>query len=427
MNREKFNKFLPKSEFAKNVLTLMTGTTLAQALPIAISPILTRIYTPEDFGLLALFIAITSIFGSIANGRYELAIMLPKKDEEAINVFALGVLIVVAVSLFLLIIVVLFNTQIVNLLGNNDIGPWLYFVPLTVLFIGFFNLLSYFNNRKKYYKDLAKTSVIKSVFLSIFQLGIGFIKSGATGLITGQIMSHFTSNVKLFKNVIKDKELTAKITKPKIFAMAKRYKRFPQFSVWGIFLNTSSVHLSNMLISLLYGITTLGMYSLVQKVLGAPISLLGNSIGQVFFQQATIEKNETGKAISSFRGTVKKLFFIGVPIFTVLFFLVEHLFAFVFGNDWKIAGVYAKILIPLYFVRFVVVAVSNTTNVFELQKLALIWQFSLFLLSMFMIYLSKHFNFNFENYLFYYTILITLNYLALYFILKQVSLKGSFL
>ena len=91
----------PKSEFSKNVLTLMTGTTIAQAIPIAISPILTRIYTPEDFGVLALFVAITSIFGSIANGRYELAIMLPKKDENAINIFALGLIITFSMSFIL--------------------------------------------------------------------------------------------------------------------------------------------------------------------------------------------------------------------------------------------------------------------------------------------------------------------------------------
>ena len=87
------NKLKPKSEFTRNVLTLMTGTTIAQAIPIVISPILTRIYTPEDFGLFALFIAITSVFGSIATGRYELAIMLPNKDENAINILALGLII----------------------------------------------------------------------------------------------------------------------------------------------------------------------------------------------------------------------------------------------------------------------------------------------------------------------------------------------
>ena len=107
---------LLKSEFNRNVLTLMTGTTIAQAIPIAITPILTRIYTPEDFGVFALFIAIASIFGTIVNGRYELAIMLTRKDEDAINIFALGFIITFVISLILLILVLVFNNYFVKFL-----------------------------------------------------------------------------------------------------------------------------------------------------------------------------------------------------------------------------------------------------------------------------------------------------------------------
>jgi len=116
----------PKAEFTRNVLTLMTGTTIAQAIPIAISPILTRIYTPEDFGILALFMAVSSIFGSIANGRYELAIMLPKKDEDAINIFALGFIINSVLSFLLLLTVLIFHDYLVELLNNkeNPLNPW---------------------------------------------------------------------------------------------------------------------------------------------------------------------------------------------------------------------------------------------------------------------------------------------------------------
>ncbi|MEA3314866.1 MAG: oligosaccharide flippase family protein, partial [Campylobacterota bacterium] len=163
------NKLKPKSEFSRNVLTLMTGTTIAQAIPIAISPILTRIYTPEDFGVFALFIAITAIFGSIANGRYELAIMLPKKDEDAINIFALGFIITSIISLALLVLVVLFNDYFTKLLNNDEISVWLYFVPIAVFFTGLWNILNYFNNRKKQYKDIAKATIIKSIVTAIVQ------------------------------------------------------------------------------------------------------------------------------------------------------------------------------------------------------------------------------------------------------------------
>ena len=143
------DKLKPKSEFNKNVITLMTGTTIAQAIPIAISPILTRLYTPQDFGVFAFFLAITAIFGSIANARYELAIMLPKKDEDAINIFALGFIISTIISFLILVLVVLFNEYFVKLLGKKEIGIWFYFLPITVFLSGLWNNLNYFNNRKK--------------------------------------------------------------------------------------------------------------------------------------------------------------------------------------------------------------------------------------------------------------------------------------
>jgi len=208
-------KLKSKSEFSKNVLTLMTGTTIAQAIPIAISPILTRIYTPEDFGLLALFVAITAIFGSIVNGRYELAIMLPKKDEDAINIFALGFIIVSCVSLVLLVLAVVFNDYFTKLLNNNEISLWLYFVPIAVFFTGIWNILNYFNNRKKQYKDIAKATIIKSIVTAIVQLSVGFIKQGATGLVSGQLLSQLFANTKLL----------SKISKVKIIAVAKGQKR----------------------------------------------------------------------------------------------------------------------------------------------------------------------------------------------------------
>jgi len=118
-------KKLLKNEFNRNVLTLLTGTTIAQALPIAISPILTRIYTPEDFGVFALFISISAIFAAIVNGKYELAIVVPEKDEDAYNIAALSLLIATGISVVLLLIVIFFHSWILMLLDNKEISPWL--------------------------------------------------------------------------------------------------------------------------------------------------------------------------------------------------------------------------------------------------------------------------------------------------------------
>jgi O-antigen/teichoic acid export membrane protein len=380
-------------------MILMTGTTIAQAIPIAISPILTRIYTPEDFGIYAIFLAISAIFGSISNARYELAIMLPKKDEDAINIFALGLILTSSISLLILVLIIIFIDYFVQTIGNEDIRIWLYFVPVAIFFTGFYKLLNYFNNRKKYYKDIKNTIIIKSIVLAIVQLSIGFIKTGATGLISGQIISNIFANVKLLNNIIKDKFLLSKVSKLKILALAKRYKDFPKYSMWAGLFNTLSNNLINILIPTIFSLTTLGFYSLVNRVLGMPSNLVGGAIGQVFYQTATKEKQQTGKAINTFNSTIKKLLIIGIPSFGVLFFIVEDLFAFVFGEDWRVAGVYAQLLIPVFFVRFVVGPLSMLNMVFLKNKNGLIFQFILLFSTVLVFVVSKYLFFSFENFL----------------------------
>ncbi|UPT77635.1 oligosaccharide flippase family protein [Sulfurovum sp. XGS-02] len=417
-------KLKPKSEFSRNVVILMTGTTIAQAIPIAISPILTRIYTPEDFGVFALFVAVASIFGSVANGRYELAIMLPRKDEDAINIFALGFIITSFISLFLLFLVILFNDYFTALFNNDEIGLWLYFVPISVLLTGLFNILNYFNNRIKNYKDIANATILKSIVLAITQLSIGFIKQGVSGLVSGQLFSQLVANTKLLTNIIKDKVLVSKISKVKILALAKRYKNFPKYSMWAALANTLSQHLTNILISTFYSISTLGFYSLVQRVLGMPAALIGGSIGQVFFQQATKEKQQTGRAIKTFNKTVKKLIMIGLPSFGILFFIVEDLFAFVFGEEWRIAGEYAQIVIPLFFIRFVVSTVSQLNSIFEKNLNGLYIQVILLTTVIGLFLIVDLYSIDFEVFLKLMTLFLFVEFIALYVYLFNLS-KGN--
>jgi O-antigen/teichoic acid export membrane protein len=411
-----FKKIIPTSEFARNVLILMTGTTVAQAIPIAISPILTRIYTPEDFGIFALFFAMISIFGSIANGRYELAIMLPQKDEDAINIFALGFIITTLLSLFLFIIILIFHDNIIEFLNNKKIEFWLYFVPLAVFFVGLFNILNYYNTRKKEYKSLANAKVIKSIILAITQLSIGFLKQGATGLITGQILSQIFANMRLFKNILKNKTLLSFISKKNIIEQAKKYKDFPKFSLWSTLANIINRQFSNILIASFFTASTLGFYSLVQKILGMPTALIGSSIGQVYFQKASTEK----VIYPFFIKTLKKVSIISLLIFPLLYLIIEDLFTIVFGDEWRVAGVYAKTVIPFFAMRFIYATVSTTYSIKDKLYIELIWQ-TLFLFGIITILYSNRQN-EFINTLSYInsysTFMYTISILILYKITK---------
>lgn len=414
-------KLLPKSDFSRNVLTLMTGTTVAQAIPVAISPILTRIYTPEDFGVFALFVAVTSVFGSIANGRYELAIMLPSSDEEALNIAAVGLSIAVMLSIFLMCIVAFFNDAIAKLLNNDDISLWLYFMPITVFFAGLFNVLNYLNNRLKNYKDIARAVVAKSLVLAVVQLSIGFFKSGAMGLVSGQILSSFVANIKLSMNISSKINIRKSISYPKMSSLANRYKDFPKYTLWATLANNISQHLTSILMPTFYSVATLGHYALTQRALGFPSSLIGHSVGQVYFQAANAEKLRTGSAATIFNNTVKKLTALSLPIFIILYFTVEDLFSFVFGKDWAVAGQYAKILIPLFLIRFIFSPVSVTFSTFEKQRLALLMQVGLMLLTLFVIVVSGVFDIDFKIFLHAYSLSLTIYYFFFLYIAYLVA------
>lgn len=365
-------RFRPKSEFSSNVLTLMTGTTIAQAIPIAISPILTRIYTPEDFGMFALFIAIVSIFGTIATARYESAIMLPSKDEDAINIFALGLIINSFISIFLLILIILFHESLLLLLNNTEIGFWLYFVPLSTFLIGLFNSLKYFNNRKKYYKDIANTTIIKAIIVSATQLLMGFLKFGIGGLVTSQIFSQLFGNIKLLRNVIKDKLLLGKITKNNIFLMAKKYKNFPKYQMLHAIFNSLTTSIPIFIFTSFFSSTIVGFYSLALKILFAPLMIISGASAAVYNQTLSELYNSGGNSYSfTMDFLISLLKKIIIPFLLIVIFAPE-LFAFIFGEKWKEAGVYTQILSPYILFNVLTSSVAFIAPLVKMQKKALL-------------------------------------------------------
>lgn len=374
-------KLKPKSEFNRNIITLMSGTAIAQAIPIAISPILTRIYTPEDFGVFALFIAISTTLGSVANARYELAIVLPKKDEDAINIFALGFIVTCIISLICLCIIVLFNDYFKGLFENKEIGFWLYFIPIAIFFSGLFNILNYFNNRKMNYKDLRNATIFKSIVLAVVQLIVGLFKSGASGLISGQILSNMFANLKLLQNILKDEKLMSSISKIKIIALAKKYKDFPKHTALSSLFDNLTLQLSSIMIPKIFSFVISGYFFLASKIVNMPSALISNSISQVYLQKISENKNKNIKSFNIFQNTLKKLFLIALPITIIGFFCSPYIFPILFGKEWVISGEIAQYLFLIFLIRFCVSPLSASfIPSMELKKLAF-WQYLYFISS----------------------------------------------
>jgi len=190
----------------------------------------------------------------------------------------------------------------------------------------------------------------------------------------------------------------------------------------GAIASTFSKNFTEILISTFFGIATLGFYSLVDRVLSMPAALIGGSISQVYFQQAADEVKKEGNAIKTFKSTTKKLLIIAIPAFLILYFVVEDIFTFVFGQQWQIAGLYAKITIPFIFMNFISTPLSSTYDIFDGLKIELIWKVSYFIGVFAIIFLYK--DSNFLSFLKIFTAYSTLMYLISFYITYKLA-KGN--
>jgi len=201
-------------EFLKNAATLVSATVLAQLITIAVSPVLTRIYNAEDFGLLAVFMSIVSVLSIIATGRYEMAIMLPENEEDAADLLVLSLAIAFLFSLTILFFVHFFNEQIALASGVEKIKNWLYLVPLSVFLLGVFQAFNYWNNRQKLFAPIAKAKVIRTSATSVSATAIGLaglVKTG--GMVWGQIVGEFLGSFYFVKQFLaKDFSAISKVS-----------------------------------------------------------------------------------------------------------------------------------------------------------------------------------------------------------------------
>ena len=257
------------------------------------------------------------------------------------------------------------------------------------------------------------------------QLIIGLFRVGVSGLIVGLLVSNTIAYLNMLKttwsNVIDLQELSISNLKQQAY----RYKKFPIYSAPGIFLNVTSQHISSVFISALFSVTTLGQYYLVQRMLSVPTTLLGTSISQVYYQEASSAKNISGSIKDVFYNYLFRLLLFGFILFGPLIFFVEDIFALVFGEEWRIAGEYAKILLPMFFIRFVTSPLTLTLMLFEKQLEFLLINLFLLITMISIFLITRVFGLSIMEYLYLLSMLLFIIYLVLLFYLRHIALGNA--
>lgn len=359
-------KFKTQSEFTKHVLTLISGTGMSQIILIIFSPILTRIYSPEEFGIFALYVGVVTFIASLSAGRYDFAILKPRKYYEAMTLLLLSLFLVLIVSIISLFTIIIFFDYIVELIKIHEYIFIIYFIPISILITAIFQILSFWNNRNKNFKLTSYGNISKSIFISLLQTSsykIGF------GLIIGQIIGNLISVFVISKDFVrKDIKNIHRINIKHIKATAIKYKYFPTYNLMHMLVTSVRGNGLIILISLFFGNLTLGFYSLAMRALVVPVSVIGNSVGQVFYQKIA---SMNAKRIDIYDFSIKTLkiqFFLSIPIFTLIYFISPKLFSFVFGEKWEIAGNYVQALSPYIFFVFILSSISSIAIVLNKQK-----------------------------------------------------------
>jgi O-antigen/teichoic acid export membrane protein len=357
------------TDFAKNVLTIFSGSVLAQAIPFFIEPFLTRLYKPAEFATLAIYISISTLFTIIATGRYELAIVLPKTDRLSINVFGLSVFITIAIGLLSGITALLGGPSLAQSFKNPSVQPYLFFLPITVLATGFYQSLNNWSLRKKRFMAVSTSRMTQTITNSGISIGFGLLGAGSIGLISAYLLGQASSLIPLLRKFIRnDLKLMKLISKKQLVNVSKTYIDFPKINSLHAFSDVLQQSLVIFLIAYYFTQDQLGYYSRTFRLVAAPASLLGSSIGQIFYQKAAQKFANNQEIHTLTKKTMIAAACISFIGFGLLMLFGEDIFAVLFGESWRQAGGYAILLSPWMMFNFIINPVSTIPIIVGRQK-----------------------------------------------------------
>lgn len=336
-------KKVSKKPFIRNVAIVATGTAAAQIITMGFSPFITRIYGPEAFGVLGVFLSVIGVISPIAALSYPIAIVLPKNDEDAkglvrISLYVAGVIATV-VGLFLLLV----NEQIVGLLQIETIASFVYLIPLVIMFSAVLQVAQQWLIRKKQFKVKARVASLQALILNGSKVGFGLFYPFATVLIILSVFGQALQSFMLIIGLIKSdaKEVTDTNSTP-LKELAKQHRDFPLYRAPQVFLNAVSQSLPVLMLTSLFGPASAGFYSLGRRVLSMPTQLIGNSVGDVFYPRIAEAANNGENLTRMIIKATLALAAVGIIPFGIVIAFGPWLFEFVFGADWIVAGEYAR-------------------------------------------------------------------------------------
>ncbi|MAQ69859.1 MAG: hypothetical protein CMD23_02040 [Flavobacteriales bacterium] len=359
------------SNYFKNLFVLTSGVGLAQLIPFLLLPILTRFFTPTDFGVFAVFMAIIQLLAIPMTLRLEMAVVLPKKDTDAALLCFMSLVSLVFFSLLSLLS--LFVCDLLDL--NFDVFSgfeWvLYLIPVGIVMLGVYNILYSWNNRLELYQRMSYSHILHSTFSTPVAIGFYFTPIKPVALIIGQVIGRCLACILLFNNLIKTiQKVPYDTISSHCFSLLKEYRKFIIFEAPHSVLNFLSQKYILGVFTAFFGMMTVGIFDLADKIIGKPLGILSNSFKTVFYKRLTTAKDK----LSIFKKSLFLITFASLFLTAPFYIVPDSFFIFLLGPEWADTGKYIQLICPLLFSRFIFNVVSPTISYTLQNHFLLIWQ-----------------------------------------------------
>jgi len=363
--------------FADNAVALTAGSAIAFGISTLASPITSRLFGPKEFGLAALFMSGATILSAIACLRYEMAIVLPKEDKDAASLFILCGMMLIVTTTLAAIFSLLFGPQVLSLLGADELKPYLWLFPIYMFLIGLRFPLRNWHTRYRRFKVTAAGNVLVNLPTAIAEISGGWAGFTTGGnLVVVRFFSLIASPVFLLWRMsgIDLRFIIQNINLGPILKSAKKYIKFPLIDSLAIMVTALAMHLPIILFSALFNPVVSGFYAKALYLLLLPSLIIGQSIGQVFFQESAAQMAEGRNLAGLVEAVLSRIIALGFLPFALLAIIGPELFGLFLGARWTESGIYVQILAPQLYLVLVVGSITTLFGTLAKQELNLLSQ-----------------------------------------------------
>lgn len=387
-------KQLGQSKFVRNVAIVATGTAGAQAITMAFAPIITRLYGPEAFGLLGIYMAIITVLMPVAALTYPIAIVLAKTDADAKGIAKLSAILALSIAVMTSVLLLVAGDWIAEALGMQAVAGFMLLIPVAMLLATFQQIFLQWLVRKKQFRTTARVAVMQALISNSAKAAVGLVYPAGAALIIIAAVAQGFHAVLLWLGIRSNKEAQPQADQPTgtVRELAGRHRDFPAYRAPQVALNAFTQGLPVLVLAGFFGPAAAGFFALTRSVLTAPAALVGQSVGSVFYPKAVDLYDKPAELKRVLLKATCALIALGGLVFAPVLIAGPWLFSLVFGSEWKEAGEFARWVAVWMVFSLAARPVISAIPVLGLQKVFLVFEIIFLPLKFLSLYLGVFLN-----------------------------------